>query len=177
MKVAVFCSANQNIRAEYFQRTAELGKWLAENGHTVVFGGCSLGLMECIARAAHEAGGQTIGVVPTIIEERGAVSDCVDIHIACADLSDRKQLMLLHSDVSIALPGGLGTLDEIFSVVAAATIGYHHQRVILYNMEGFWDNLIAMLNAMQQQGFIRNNWSNHILVANSLQDVAKCLGE
>lgn len=177
MKVAVFCSANQNIRADYFQRTAELGKWLAENGHTVVFGGCRLGLMECVAKAAHEAGGQTIGVVPTIIEERGAVSDNVDIHIACADLADRKQLMLLHSDISIALPGGIGTLDEIFSVVAAATIGYHHQQVILYNMDGFWEHLITMLNAMQQQGFIRNNWSDHILVANSLQEVANILAK
>ena len=119
MKIAVFCSANDTIAPEYFTLTEQLGKWMAEQGHSLVFGGCNLGLMECVAKAVHEGGGQTIGVVPSIIEERGRVSDYVDVEIPCDNLSDRKQLMLAKSDVSIALPGGVGTLDEIFSVVAA----------------------------------------------------------
>ena len=104
MKIAVFCSANDTIAPEYFTLTEQLGKWMAEQGHSLVFGGCNLGLMECVAKAVHEGGGQTIGVVPSIIEERGRVSDYVDVEIPCDNLSDRKELMLAQSDVSIAKP-------------------------------------------------------------------------
>lgn len=137
MKVAIFCSANENIEPVYFERTRELGEWLAKNGDSIVFGGCDMGLMECVAKAAYEAGGMTIGVVPSKIEENGHVSQYLSVEIPCDNLSDRKDLMLLKSDVVVALPGGLGTLDEIFTVAASSTIGYHNKRVILYNINGF----------------------------------------
>lgn len=97
---------------------------MAENGHTLVFGGCNLGLMECVAKAVHDAGGTTIGVVPMIIEKGGKVSDHVDVKMMCDNLSDRKDLMLAQCDVAVALPGGVGTLDEIFTIAASASIGY-----------------------------------------------------
>ena len=81
MKIGIFCSANDNIEPEFFQKTEELGKWAAQNGHTIVFGGCNMGLMECVAKAAKEAGGMTIGVVPSKVEERGRLSDHLDVHI------------------------------------------------------------------------------------------------
>ena len=81
-----------------------------------------MGLMECVARATHEAGGTTIGMVPRVVEQGGRVSDYVDVHVACDNLSDRKDLMLAQSDVLIALPGGIGTLDEVFTVAASHTI-------------------------------------------------------
>lgn len=144
---------------------------MAEQGHSLVFGGCNLGLMECVAKAVHEAGGQTIGVVPSIIEERGRVSDYVDVEIPCDNLSDRKELMLAQSDVSIALPGGVGTLDEIFSVVAAHSIGYHQQQVILYNTNGFWDSLVALLDDLTAKGVIRCDYHQQIKVAHSLEEL------
>lgn len=171
MKICIFCSANDNIDAEYFRRTEELGQWAASNGHTIVFGGCDMGLMECVAKAAKSAGGMTIGVVPTKVEERGHVSDNVDVHIPCDNLNDRKALMMAQSDVFIALPGGIGTLDEIFSVAASATIGYHAKDVILYNINGFWDSLIAMLNDLDTKGMVRGEWKRHIKVAKSLQEI------
>lgn len=171
MKIAVFCSANDTIAPEYFTLTEQLGKWMAEQGHSLVFGGCNLGLMECVAKAVHEAGGQTIGVVPSIIEERGRVSDYVDVEIPCDNLSDRKELMLAQSDVSIALPGGVGTLDEIFSVVAAHSIGYHQQQVILYNIKGFWDSLVALLDDLTAKGVIRGDYHQQIKVAHSLEEL------
>lgn len=171
MKIAVFCSANDTIAPEYFTLTEQLGKWMAEQGHSLVFGGCNLGLMECVAKAVHEAGGQTIGVVPSIIEERGRVSDYVDVEIPCDNLSDRKQLMLAQSDVSIALPGGVGTLDEIFSVVAAHSIGCHQQQVILYNIKGFWDSLVALLDDLTAKGVIRGDYHQQIKVAHSLEEL------
>ena len=171
MKIGVFCSANSNIDPDFFSLTRELGTWIGQNGHTLVFGGCNMGLMECIAQSVHEAGGSTIGVVPQVIEKGGKVSDFVDVNIACDNLSDRKDLMLLQSDVLIALPGGIGTLDEIFSVAAAHTIGYHNKRVIIYNMKGFWDSTIRMLDDLQSQGLIRGSWRNYIQIANSMEQI------
>ena len=136
-----------------------------------MFGGCNLGLMECVARAAKEHGGHTVGVVPRLVEERGSVSKYVDVHIPCDNLNDRKALMMAQSDVFVALPGGIGTLDEIFSVAASATIGYHHKPVILYNMKGFWDSLLAMLNDLHSRKVTRKQWDAYIKVADSLSEV------
>ncbi|MBS5528726.1 MAG: TIGR00730 family Rossman fold protein [Prevotella sp.] len=172
MNIAIFCSANSGIDHHFFQLTEELGTWLAENGHTVVFGGCDMGLMECVARAAHDAGGRTMGMIPAKVEERGHVSKYVDVEFRCDNLSDRKDLMLAHSDVLIALPGGIGTLDEIFTVAASATIGYHAKKVILYNMDGFWQPLIALLDSLQDRGLMRAPYSRHIMVADSLEEIA-----
>lgn len=172
MKICIFCSANENLNPEFFHRTRDLGSWAAREGHTIVFGGVNQGLMECVAQAAKEAGGRTIGIVPRIIEQGGRLSPNVDIDIPCDNLSDRKQLMMDQSDLFIALPGGLGTLDEVFTVAAAATIGYHQKPVILYNIDGFWDPLIHLLDTLQQQGLMRGEWQQHIRVAATLDDIA-----
>lgn len=152
--------------------TEELGRWLAQQGHTLVYGGVNQGLMECVAKAAHEAGGQTIGVIPQIVEKSGRISQYVDVEMLCDNLSDRKQLMADQSDVFIALPGGIGTLDEVFTIAASHTIGYHRKQVILYNVKGFWDSLLAMLDDLQQRGMVRGQWRDYISVANSLEELA-----
>ena len=171
MNIAIFCSANNNIAPEYFRLTAELGEWIAKNGHSIVFGGCDMGLMECVAKAAHDNGGRTIGMIPTKVEERGRVSRYVDVEFRCNNLSDRKDLMLGHSDVVIALPGGIGTLDEIFTVVAAASIGYHHKRVVLLNIDGFWDSLLAMLDDLQSKGVLRPGLKETLTVVTEVEKV------
>ena len=155
--------------------TEELGRWAAAHGHTIVYGGVNQGLMECVARATKEAGGHTVGVVPTIVEQTGRISDYSDEVIPCDNLNDRKQLMQEQSDVFIALPGGIGTLDEIFTIAASATIGYHTKPVILYNMKGFWNSLIAMLDDLHAHGVTRKQWSTYIKVANSLDELAALL--
>lgn len=175
LNVGIFCSANDNIDRLYFDKTAELGEFLGRNGHRIVFGGCDLGLMEHIAKHAVEAGGKTLGVVPVIIEERGKVSPhCTEI-IQCDNLSERKDLFLEHSDVFIALPGGVGTLDEIFTVVASHTIGYHRKRVILYDIGGFWNMLTALLDDLQSRGMVRGDWKNFIVVAETLEEIKRLL--
>ena len=83
--------------------------------------------------------------------------------------------MMVQSDVFIALPGGIGTLDEIFTVAASATIGYHGKDVILYNINGFWDSLIAMLNDLDSKGMVRGEWKKHIKVATNLGEIADYL--
>ena len=133
--------------------------------------------MECVAKAVHEAGGLTIGVIPQIVEKNSRISEYVNVEMLCDNLSDRKQLMLDQSDVCIALPGGIGTIDEVFTVAASATIGYHAKRVILYNMKGYWDSLVALLDDLQTKGAIRGDWHSYIGVASSLNEVGKLLAE
>ena len=171
MKICIFCSANWQIDHDFFRMAEELGQWAAKEGHTIVYGGVNQGLMECIGKATHEAGGRTIGVVPVLVERQGRASQYNDVEIPCDNLSDRKQLMQDQSDVFIALPGGIGTLDEIFTIAASATIGYHSKPLILYNMKGFWDSLIQMLDDLETKGVIRKNWRTYIKVANSLEDI------
>ena len=157
MKIAVFCSANKNIDPDFFTLTEEMGKWMAKNGHDLVFGGCNSGLMDCIGKAVKANGGRTF-------------SD-LDIEIPCDNLSDRKDLMLAQSDIFVALPGGVGTLDEIFTIAAAHTIGYHHKMVILYNMKGFWNSTITLLDDMAEKSMIRGNWRDVIEVADNLEEL------
>ena len=228
MNIGIFCSANDNIEREYFDRTEEFGRWCAENGHSIVFGGCNMGLMGCVAEAfgayphplpkgkgdcsssskglngsnglcvqegssgssvqdgsrglsssngsrdligSRGTKGDLIGVVPRIVERGGRMSDRLTVHILCDNLSDRKDLLLAHSDVVVALPGGIGTLDEVFTVAAAHTIGYHQKRTILYNIGGFWNTLIALLDDLQQRGMIRGHWKDYISVANSFEEL------
>ncbi len=171
MKIGVFCSANEHIDADFFKQTEALGQWIGREGHQLVFGGCDMGLMECVAHAVHEAGGTTIGMVPRKVEQGGRVSPSLDVNVACENLSDRKDLMLAQSDVLVALPGGIGTLDEIFTVAASRTIGYHRKMVILFDMKGFWKPLVALLDDLQDRGFIRGHWTDYIRVARSLDEV------
>lgn len=173
MKIGIFCSANNDIDSDFFRLTEELGTWIGRNGHDLVYGGCDLGLMECIARSVHRAGGRTIGMIPTILEKNGRVSDYVNVNVSCDNLSDRKQLIMAQADIFIALPGGIGTLDEIFTVAASHTIGYHHKMVVLYNMKGFWDSTIALLDNMQERGLIRGKWSDFIAIANDFDSLVE----
>lgn len=177
MKIAVFCSANDNIDAGYFKMTEELGQWMGRNGHTLVYGGVDRGLMRCIGQAVHNNGGMTIGVVPQIVAYSGPRPDYLDVEIPCDNLSDRKDMMLNQADISIALPGGIGTLDEVFSVAASHNIGYHAKMVVLYNADGFWDKTVEMLDDMQARGFIRNRWTEYIKVAASIEKLKEMTEE
>ncbi|MBQ7511993.1 MAG: TIGR00730 family Rossman fold protein [Prevotella sp.] len=173
MKIGIFCSANQQIDTDFFLSTRQLGQWIAQQGYTIVYGGVNQGLMECVAQAAKEYGGKTVGVVPDIVEKSGRTSSYNDVVIPCRNLSERKQLMLDESDVFIALPGGVGTLDEVLTVAASYTIGYHHKRVVLYNIKGFWDSLIALLDDLQAKGMVRGCWRDYIMVANSFEELTR----
>lgn len=170
MNICVFCSAN-DVAPQYVAAAEKLGRWLGREGHTLVYGGANLGLMEAVARAAHEAGATVVGVVPAILEKTGRASDHIDVRVLCDSLDDRKAIMVERSDLFIALPGGVGTLDEIFTVVAAASIGYHHKRVVLLNIDGFWDSLLAMLDDLQSKGVLRPGLKETLTVVTEVEKV------
>lgn len=170
MNICVFCSAN-DVAPQYVAAAEKLGRWLGREGHTLVYGGANLGLMEAVARAAHEAGATVVGVVPAILEKTGRASDHIDVRVLCDSLDDRKAIMVERSDLFVALPGGVGTLDEIFTVVAAASIGYHHKRVVLLNIDGFWDSLLAMLDYLQSKGVLRPGLKETLTVVTEVEKV------
>ena len=170
MNICVFCSAN-DVAPQYVAAAEKLGRWLGREGHTLVYGGANLGLMEAVARAAHEAGATVVGVVPAILEKTGRASDHLHVRVLCDSLDDRKAIMVERSDLFVALPGGVGTLDEIFTVVAAASIGYHHKRVVLLNIDGFWDSLLAMLDDLQSKGVLRPGLKETLTVVTEVEKV------
>ena len=103
------------------------------------------------------------------------MSEKIDIHFPCDSLSDRKELMIEHSDIAIALPGGIGTLDEVFTQAGAHTIGFNNKMVILYNIGGFFDTTVALLEDLQKQGMMRGHWTDYIRVANSFTELKNFL--
>lgn len=176
-KVAVFCAASECIDKIYVDAAHDVGAMLGRMGASLVYGGAGFGLMEATAKAAKGTGAQIIGVVPHILVERNRVSTLLDARIPCRNLSERKDIMLEKSDILVALPGGIGTLDEIFHVLAAATIGYHNKRVVLYNVSGFWNSLLAMLDKFNADGFIRGDIERFLAVANSIEDLETLINE
>lgn len=169
--VAVFCSAATDISPLYFEQTDLLGRWIGEQGWRLVYGGAKLGLMECVARAGKEMGAAIVGVVPDKLVERNIVSTLLDVTVPVHSLGERKEVMLRESDVFVALPGGLGTLDEVFHVVGESSIGYHSKPVVLYNINGCWDSLLHLLDDLRQQGLLRHDLTGRIEVANTLDEL------
>lgn len=170
-KIGIFCSASENIDKMYFESANQIGKWMGQTGKTLIYGGSNLGLMECIAHAVKGSGGRVIGVVPTKLEEKGRVSTLLDEAIHVHNLSERKDVMTEKSDILVALPGGVGTLDEVFHVIAAASIGYHQKKVVFYNEYGFYDELLKALKTLEDKGFARQPFSTYYEVANTLEEL------
>ncbi len=169
--IGIFCSASEGIDKLYVEAAHLLGQWIGAEGLRLVYGGADLGLMECVAQATRQNGGEVLGVVPTLLEEKGRVSTCCHRVIYTNDLSDRKDALLRESDILVALPGGLGTLDEIFHVLAAATLGYHSKRVVFYNVNGFYDPLLAALDEMRARFFVRQPLSDYYDVAHTFEEL------
>lgn len=170
-KIGVFCASSNDMDEVYYQQAAALGKWMGETKRTLVYGGARKGLMESVAKAVRENGGRVFGVVPQKLVKNDMVSDHIDITFHCDALSDRKQWLIGESDIMIALPGSLGTLDEAFSAMAENTFGLHHKKVIFWNINGFWDGLFSFIDTLEQKKAMTKPFSEVMLRANSLEEV------
>lgn len=174
-KIGVFCSATPGLPAAYMVAAQQFGQWLGEQGMTLVYGGSSRGLMGAVGKACHLAGGRLYGMVPAILEERGWVEPELDVTFPCEGLTDRKDLMMLESQVFVALPGGIGTLDEVFTVLGHTSIGLSEKKVVLLNLNGFFDTLLAFLRELNEKNFIRQPLSAYLCVANSVDELCKLI--
>ncbi len=132
----------------------EFGKLLAENGHTLVYGGSTGGLMDSIAEGAAEKQGEIIGIIPKIIIGANRESKLPTQQIITADMSERKKRLKEEAELFVVLPGGYGTLDEMFDVIASATVGEHKKPLICLNYRGFYDELILFSDKLKRVGFM-----------------------
>lgn len=174
-KIGVFLSSKSDVPDSFRHAAEEVGTWIGRNGHTLVYGGARKGLMEVLAQAVKRNGGRVFGVVPQIIEDRGLVSDTLDVTFRTADLNDRKAVMNRESDILVALPGGIGTLDEVFTVLAAATIGTARRHVVFYDVDGCWDTTVAALKDLAARGLIDNDLAGLFTVVSDIEGLARAV--
>jgi hypothetical protein len=154
-RIVVFCGSSPGLRPQYTERGAELGRLLAERRIGVVYGGASVGMMGAVADAALAAGGEVIGVIPRrLLEAEIAHAGLSELRIV-ETMHERKALMAELSDAVIALPGGTGTLDELFEMLTWSQLGLHRKPIGLLDVADYWTALLAMLDHMVAERFLR----------------------
>jgi uncharacterized protein (TIGR00730 family) len=153
--VCVYCGSAFGVREEYRQAAQALGKALAHADIALVYGGGNVGLMGTIADAVMANGGKAIGVIPQLLMDKEvAHSGLSELHVV-TDMHERKRMMADLSDAFITMPGGAGTLEELFEIYTWAQLGYHNKPIGILNVAGFFDPLVAMLRHTASEGFIR----------------------
>ena len=154
MKIAVYCSAKDRIPEEYLALGDVLGQWIAETGHTLVYGGATGGLMTRVSNAAKAAGGIVEGIIPQrIIQAKRMASNCDTLHIV-NNMCERKQKMKELADCFVCLPGSYGTLDEMMDVVASGTVDEHRKPCYILNYQGFYEGLKQLAQHMRSLAFL-----------------------
>jgi uncharacterized protein (TIGR00730 family) len=174
-KVCVFAGSSQGTNVVYQVAARELGAALARAGIGVVYGGGRIGLMGVLADAALEAGGHVIGVIPRGLATRELAHDRISEMRVVSSMHERKALMAELSDAFVALPGGLGTLEELFEVVTWAQLGIHGKPIGVLNVEGYYDPLLAFVDHTVSQGFVRAEDRQLIRVSASPVDLLDLL--
>lgn len=174
-KVGVYLSSKDNLPESYVGAAREVGELIGRTGRTLVYGGARKGLMEVLAQSVKQHGGRVFGMVPDVIVERGLESEAIDVTFRCADLSDRKDMMNRESDVLLALPGGIGTLDEVFTVLANTCIGIRRQPLVFFNVDGCWNALLAALDDLFRQGLISGRPEDFYQVASNIDELEQLL--
>lgn len=165
--VTVFCGSAPGTRPEYVDVARSLGALLADRGIRLVYGGGDVGLMGAIADSVIAAGGEVTGVIPTsLVDKELAHTGVSDLRVV-ASMHERKQLMADLSDAFIALPGGPGTLEELTEQWTWAQLGYHAKPCVIVNTGGFYDNFIAHITHMVEQGFLREEQARIVTVVST----------
>lgn len=154
--VCVYCGSGDGRDPAYLAAAEQLGITLAESGLNLVYGGGSTGLMGATASAALEAGGHVIGIIPQFLVDRERAHDEVSELIVTNDMHERKWAMFERADAFVALPGGIGTLEELIEILTWAQLGRHDKPIAILNVNGFWDHLSALIDHMNAQGFLHS---------------------
>ncbi len=154
LSVAVYCGSRFGTRPAYARAAHALGRLLAERGACVVYGGGRVGLMGAVADAALAAGGRVVGVIPQALMDREVGhAGLTELHVV-QTMHERKQLMAERADAFVALPGGIGTLEEIYEVWSWQQLGYHDKPVALLNVDGYYDALLDFMRVSHERGFV-----------------------
>jgi uncharacterized protein (TIGR00730 family) len=169
--VCVYCGSGPGTNPQFVEAAQAFGKALAESGVGLVYGGGSVGLMGAVASATLENGGRVTGIIPDFLVKREhAMTDAQEM-IVTHDMHERKRLMFERSDAFVALPGGIGTLEELVEQLTWQQLGRHSKPILLANIDGFWEPLMDLLAHMRATAFIRPTLSVDILKAERVEDI------
>ena len=177
MNIAVFCASSQPRNPQIAEAAAELGRSIALSGHTLLYGGSNLGLMGTLSGAAMESGGRVVAVIPTFFSEEIINSQPVSQIVRVKSMAERKEYLIANSDAFIALPGGIGTLDEVLEAMVYNQLGplrdknHRDKPIILYNPDGFYDCFIRQIETMGEHGFFRSGRAPQIMTASSVDKI------
>lgn len=166
-RVAVFCGSSYGIRNEYADAAKELGQEMAKRGMALVYGGGGKGLMGVIAKSVRENGGYVIGVLPESMNVPAVRKNAMENELIIVNgMHERKNKMYQMSDAFIAMPGGIGTIEEIMEIYTWRQLGYHDKNIGLLNPEDYWNDLISMLDKSTEEGFMSNEIRRALIAEN-----------
>jgi uncharacterized protein (TIGR00730 family) len=174
-KICVYCGSGPGTNPAFVEAARDFGEILAKNGIGLVYGGGAIGIMGAIARSAHEHGGEVTGIIPQFLMSRERALHGTHELIVTHDLHERKRKMFDLADAFVALPGGVGTLEEIVEQMTWAQLGRHKKPILLANISGFWNPLCALFDHMKKLEFIRADLKFDLLVADSVADILPML--
>ena len=173
--VTVYCSSSSHIPRVYFDAAEAIGRAIALEGWTLVYGGNACGSMKALADGARAANGKVIGVTPQSLVDKGLSDDLCDELLITVGMRDRKAIMENRGDAFIALPGGLGTFEEIFEIIVGRQLGYHSKPIVILNIAGYYDPLLAMLTHGVEHCFIKPSSMELFEVTSDVQSAMQTL--
>jgi uncharacterized protein (TIGR00730 family) len=169
--ICVYCGSGPGTNPRFVEAATALGKILAENDIRLVYGGGSIGLMGAVAKSTLDHGGAVTGIIPEFLRGRENALARVQEMIVTPDMHERKRLMFERSDAFVALPGGIGTLEELVEQMTWQQLGRHNKPIMLANIDGFWEPLLALLTHMRVTQFIRPTLTVEVLQADRVEDI------
>src|SRR5262252_1567256 len=172
--ICVYCASGPGNNPAFVAAAKQFGKILAENGIRLVYGGGSVGLMGALADSVLDHGGMVTGVIPDFLVNREHMLARVQERVVTRDMHERKRVMFERADAFVALPGGVGTLEEVVEQMTWAQLGRHKKPILILNSEGFWDPLIVMFEHLLSLGFLANGRLGY-LVADDVDDILPTL--
>ena len=175
--VCVYCGSGPGSDPLFAETARAFGSLLAQNDIRLVYGGGSLGLMGAVANGVLDAGGKVTGIIPDFLKDRERMLARAQELIVTADMHERKRMMFEKADAFVALPGGIGTLEELVEQMTWAQLGRHQKPILLANIQGFWDPLCALLDHMRATAFIRSDLAVNLLVAKTVDEIIPKLRE
>ncbi|WP_321414835.1 TIGR00730 family Rossman fold protein [uncultured Desulfobacter sp.] len=164
-RICINCGSNSGARSEYMETAIKLGQLISNKGIELVYGGAEVGLMGAVASAAMKNGGKVIGVIPESFADKVADNNLSELHIV-PTMHERKKMMFDLSDGFIALPGGMGTIEEVFEILTWAQLGLHQKPCGIINICGYFDKLLEFLDYSVDQLFIKRQHREMVLVSN-----------
>ena len=173
--VTVFCGSKPGKNPAYEQQAIQLGNLLAKHQVTLIYGGGNKGIMGAVANGCLKNGGKVIGIIPKLLLEWEAQHEGLTELIVTENMHQRKLLLYNKGEAAIVLPGGLGTMDELFEMLVWNNLSIHDKKVIIYNFEGYYDALIALLNKMETEDFMYERAQYQFEVCNTLEELIQVL--